>query len=361
MPTTVKNPWSLAIVGVLAVAGGFFVVRHASDASNLAAGLGALDLRFAGFGLVVSCLAMLNRGLLNRASHRAVGLEAEAGAMTRTAAVGFAAQKMVKSAGAAGLAVFVRDGRRRGYAPGTVAAACVLSAVSSFVALGVLLLSAIGVLALTGRLTGWWVAAATGFGLYSTAVVVIGVALVRHRSATVRLWSRARRAWGRLTRRPPRGSADDVPGDVFAALDEAWTRPGSLGSLLLHGVASKMLGALMLVAAVASVGLPVSPAAAVVVYATALGASMVTIVPGGVGAVEGSTTALLVASGVSVASATLAVVLFRFFDLLMPVVSGAFAARGRFPSVPEPEAAAATEPLPEHVEPTPAPVLATAV
>ncbi len=336
MSTNRRSPWLFVIVGVLTIGAAFFIVRHAAEARRLADEAGALDLRFAAAGLLISAAAMFNRGLLNRAAHRAVGLDAGAGAMTRTAAVGFAAQKMIKSAGAAGLAVFVRDGRRRGHAPGSVAAACVLSAVSSFVALGILLLSAIGVLTLTDRMTGWWVAAAAGFGLYALAVVVIGVALVRHRSATVRLWSRARHTWSRLTRRPSRRRVDTVPDKMFEALDAAWARPGALGWLLLHGVASKMLGALMLVAAVASVGLPVSPAGAIVIYATALAASMVTIVPGGVGTVEGSTAALLVASGASVAAATLAVVLFRFFDLLVPVITGALAAR----RPPEPPLAA---------------------
>ena len=123
--------------------------------------------------------------------------------------------------------------------------------------------------------------------------------------------------------------------------------------MLLHGVVSKALGALMLVAAVSSVGLPVSPASAVVVYATALGASMITIVPGGVGTVEGSTAALLVASGASLAAATLAVVLFRFFDLLVPVLTGALAARRR--GLPAP-----IESLPAPVESLPAPMVLVA-
>jgi uncharacterized membrane protein YbhN (UPF0104 family) len=128
---------------------------------------------------------------------------------------------------------------------------------------------------------------------------------------------------------------------LFEALDVARTRLGAVRLVLLHGVASKILGALMLVAAVAAVGLPVSPTAAVLVYATALGASMVTIVPGGVGTVEGSTTALLVASGAPTASAALAVLVFRFFDLLVPVVVGAAVARSRREPDPSPSEPAA--------------------
>lgn len=351
IPTKRRSPWLVALLGVLAIAAAFFVARHASEARRLADQAGSLDLRFAAVGMLLSVSAIANRGLLNRAAHRAVGLDTGTGAMTRTAAVGFTAQKMVKSAGAAGLAVFVRDGRRRGHEPGAVAAACVLTAVSSFVALGILLVSAIAVLVLTDRMTGWWIAAVTGFGLYTVVVVAIGFAVVRNRTVAVRLWSWGQRTWCRLTGRSPARQTQAVPDHLFDALDRALTHRGALGSLLLHGVASKALGALMLIAALSSVGVPVSASGAVVVYATALGASMVTIVPGGVGTVEGSTAALLVASGASLAAATLAVVLFRFFDLLVPVCIGAVAARRRDEPAPTP-----VESLPQLVESLPEPV-----
>ena len=71
------------------------------------------------------------------------------------------------------------------------------------------------------------------------------------------------------------------------------------------------------------------------VYATALAASMVTIVPGGVGTVEASTAALLITAGASAGSAAVAVALFRLFDLWLPLVTGAVLARGEIGD-PEP-------------------------
>ncbi len=332
-----RSPWFVAAFLALSLGAMFFVVRHAAEARQLLDNAGSLDLRLVFVGVLLSGLAIANRGLLNRAAHHAVGLDAGVGAMTQTAAVGFAAQKMVKSAGVAGLAVFVRDGRRRGHAPGTVAAACVLTAVSSFMALGVLLLAAVALLAATDRLTGWWVVAAAGFGVYATVATVAGFVVAHNRDTAVGVWSRAECTWRRLTRRPRGASAAAaVPGHLLDALEAARRQGGGLVVMFLHGVASKALGALMLVVAVAAVGLPIGPAGAVIVYATALGASMVTIVPGGVGAVEGSATALLVASGAPLGSAALAVLVFRFFDLLVPVIVGALAARGRVEPEPLP-------------------------
>jgi uncharacterized protein (TIRG00374 family) len=96
---------------------------------------------------------------------------------------------------------------------------------------------------------------------------------------------------------------------------------------VLHALAAKLLGALTLVAAVAAVGLPVSFTTAIVIYATALAASFVTIVPGGLGSVEASTLALLIGAGATAGAAALAVALFRLFDLWLPVLTGAAVAR----------------------------------
>jgi uncharacterized membrane protein YbhN (UPF0104 family) len=263
--------------------------------------------------------------------------------MTHTAAVGFAAQKMIKSAGAVGLAVFVRHGRRRGFAAAEVAAACILTAVASFVALGVLLVVAIGVLAATGGLGGWWIAAAVGFAIYATLVAVLATVIARSRRIAERLWQAGQRLRRRLPGdRPTSGAA--FPAELFDAVAAARRQPDAMRSMMLHAVASKALGALMLAAAVTAAGLPISTSGAVVVYATALAASMVTIVPGGFGAVEGSTAALLLAAGASAGAAALAVALFRLFDLWVPVLTGALAARGELrppdaPAAPRPRGA----------------------
>ena len=75
-----------------------FAAGNSESAAHLVTGAGSIDITLALVGLSCSVLAMGNRGLLNRAAHRAVGIDAGVGAMTHTAAVGFAAQKMIKSA-----------------------------------------------------------------------------------------------------------------------------------------------------------------------------------------------------------------------------------------------------------------------
>ena len=315
----------VAVVGVFAVA---FVIGNGDSARSLLDGAGSINLTLAMVGLACSALAIGNRGLLNRAAHRAVGLDAGVGAMTHTAAVGFAAQKMIKSAGAVGLAVFLRHGKRRGHAPCAVAAACLLTASASFVAMGVLLGAALLALAVTGELTGWWLAAGAAFAVYALVLAPLAVLIVRDRRAAHWAWRGGQRIRRRLPWCKNRDASDaQFPTALLDAVADARTRPGAMRDVLLHAVASKVLGALALVAAIAAVGLPITAAGALVIYATALAASLLTIIPGGIGTVEASTTALLIGAGATAGAAALAVALFRLFDLWLPVLTGAAVAR----------------------------------
>lgn len=327
--------WTIgfSIVGAACLA--VFVWGHGDLFAQLLTALGSIDRVLLIVGLACSALSIVNRGVLNRCAHRAVGLDARVPEMTSTAAVGFAAQKMIRSAGAAGLAVFVRRGRRRGYATATVAAACLLTAIASFAALGVLLATTIVVLAATGGLTGWWIAAAVGFGLYSVVAGAVLWLMLRSDGAAMWMWDRAQAVRRRFRRGPAATDEQPVPVVLLDALRAARHQPASMGRLLVQAVTSKLLGAAMLATAVAAVGLPIDVTMALVVYSTALAASMVSIVPGGVGTVEGSTTALLVAAGATAGASAVAVALFRLFDLLVPVAVGALAARRELAGRPE--------------------------
>ncbi len=314
----------IAVVGAFALA---FVISNGGSARSLVSGAGSINVTLALVGLGCSALAMGNRGLLNRAAHRAVGLDAGVGAMTHTAAVGFAAQKMIKSAGTVGLAVFLRHGKRRGHAPCAVAAACLLTASASFVAMGVLLGAALVVLAVTGQLTGWWLAAGVAFAVYALVAAPLAVLIVRDRRAANWAWRGGQRIRRRLPWCKNRDADAQFPTALLDAVADARTRPGAMRDLMLHAVASKLLGALALAAAIMAVGLPVTAAGALVIYATALAASLLTIIPGGIGTVEASTTALLIGAGATAGAAALAVALFRLFDLWLPVLTGAAVAR----------------------------------
>lgn len=323
--TTRRLVLTAVMIVIVASAIAVFAAGQGGLVRNLVVGLGTIDPMLLGIGLACSILSIVNRGVLNRCAHRAVGLETGVGEMTSTAAAGFAAQKMIKSAGAAGLAVFVRRGRRRGHDAASIVAACLLTAIASFASLGILLAATIVVLAVSGGLSGWWIAAAIAFAVYA---LVVGTALsfvLRSDRAATWVWRRVQSI--RFRRRPGHAADQPMPDVMLEALRTARRRPALMARLLAQAVLSKVLGAVMLAVAVFAVGLPLDVTTALVVYSSALAASMVSIVPGGVGTVEGSMTALLVAAGGAAGASALAVAVFRLFDLLVPVVVGALAAR----------------------------------
>ena len=313
----------------IAVGLAFFAIRNGSQLAAAFAGITRMAMWPASAGVGLSITAIANRGQLNRAAYRAAGMDIGSFAMTRTSAVGFAANKVVKSGGAAGLSVFVRDGRRQGLPSGKVAASCVLVACASFAALGVLLAATVILLAVAGRLTGWWMAAAAGFSLYGLAVVAAGLLATHSRPRAVRLVCRVQRGLARVRHRRSTAALAAAPSStsavdaLFDALAQARRRPRRTGRIIGHAIASKVLGASMLMAAAHAAGIPLSVATAVVIYATALAASFVSIVPGGVGVVEASTGAMLISNGAPVPAAVLAVAVFRILDLWLPVMAGA--------------------------------------
>lgn len=307
------------------VMAGLFLVTNAAMVGTAMAGLGDASLAPVFVGVLLSFVAMANRGLLNRAAHRAVGLEADAASLTRTSTVGYAASKVVKSGGASGLAVFVRHGRRRGHPGCTVTASCVIVSALTFAALGVLMAANITVLGIHGRLSGWWLAAGAGFAAYSVGVLFLCRTAMR-RSRAQALWARSRAILSRVRRRPldPEGSGLDA---VYDALAVARHNRRWLGRALGHALLSKGLGLAMLLAAALAGGLPLSITDALLVYTTALTASFLSIVPSGIGVVEATTGAMLVGAGAPVAMAIVIVALFRIFDLWLPVATGAILGR----------------------------------
>jgi len=319
-----------------------FVATNASTVTSAVAGLGQSNIKPILVGLTLSVVAMLNRGLLNHAAHRAVGLAPTRTQMANTTAVSFAANKLLQSGGASGLAVFLRHGKARGFPGGRVAASCLIASVAALVALSILFSATVGLLAVSGRLTGWWLAASVGFAVYAVGVTVIARCALRSQSAMTRLWASTQRLRNRLTRR---NRDIDLSGldDLYEAFTLTHTHRPWARRAVAHAVASKALGAAMLLAAAVAAGVPLSPTGAIVIYAAALAASFVSILPAGVGVVEASVGAMFAATGAPVAVAVVAVALYRIFDLWLPVGVGAFLGRKELRRKPPAEPEIETE------------------
>jgi len=87
-----------------------FAITNAPAMQSLGGAVSHISPGVAVAGMALSRVAILNRAGLNRAAHNVVGLPAEPLSMIRPAAAGFAANKILRSGGMAGAAMFVRHG-----------------------------------------------------------------------------------------------------------------------------------------------------------------------------------------------------------------------------------------------------------
>lgn len=278
-------------------------------------------------GVVLSLAGIANRGELNRLAHRASNMRSARVSMIRTSAVSFAANKIIRSGGVSGMAVFVRRGHRDGHQAGAVVGACLIAGVAVFLATGALLLGAIVVLALTGTVETEWLAATAAFAI-SIVLVIALVTRGTQTSMVDRAWGWCQRAHRRLTRRKGAAPLDpSFPDHLRTALSVARQGPADLRRVMSHAMISKVLGIGMIAIAAGAAGIDLSFSDSVTIYAAAIVVAFIAVVPGGGGAVEVSTAALLINAGAGTATAALAIALFRIFDLWLPAAIGALLAR----------------------------------
>ncbi len=290
----------------------------------------ALEPMLVALGL--SGIAILNRAAQYRAAHRALGLDAGLLQMAKVSAAAYALNKVVKTGGLGGMALFVRHGSHRGYPAGTVIASCVVHSVAGHAVFLTMLGTVLGWLAATGSLTRSWSLAAGGVALVIVAVVVGALAMLRRRSAVERWFARPFELAGKVAARfgltcpgPPDRSHIDR---FYEAAGTIRRDPKASLPIFAHAVVGKLLGATVLIAALRAVGSEVGLVPAMLVYALALIAAASTVLPGGFGVVEATMTVLLAGYGVSTPTAIAAIAVFRLLDMWLPVIVGLLLAPG---------------------------------
>lgn len=283
--------------------------------------------------LGLAAAGVVNRAGQFRSAHRLAGLDTDLRSMARVSAAGYAVNKVVKTGGLGGAALFVRHGRHRGHPPGGVLAACLLSSVSGQLALLTIAGIALGSLAATGHASGSWLLAGATLALVLLVVVpTLGLAALRSRETVHRWYPRPFVAADRwLSRIGLRGPATPDPTNVdrfFEAIATVRARPLASLPVLAHALAAKVIGAGVLTAALAAVGADIGPGTALLVYVMALVAAAGTVLPGGIGAVEATMTVLLARAGVPAPTALAGTITFRFLDLWLPIAVGLVLAPG---------------------------------
>jgi len=265
-----------------------------------------IDWAVALLGLAVAG-PVLHSGLL-RAGQETVGARLGSWEALRLAAGIHAANLTVRAAGAAGLGVLLRH---RGDPVGPLArsAAYVLGRLVAHVAFAVLVLAALVLLGVDGRLTALLVAGGGTFLLSRAAQVALLWLAATHPHALPE--------WRRLDR------VRAIAPEFGVILRRAAADPRKLLRIATWAVALDVLRVGWLWVALHAVGAAPSVDTAVETYGTVAILAMISILPAGLGAVDAGLAATLHHAGTTTATALAGVLLFRVADLWVPLAAGA--------------------------------------
>jgi uncharacterized protein (TIRG00374 family) len=324
-----RTGWTPRILGaVLALFAGWFFVSHADGflpALGKVVSLGPAALPV-GLGLVA--LGVLTRGLQAKASFRLVELDAPLAPMVKLSAMSYATNKVVKSAGAAGLVPYLAHADRTGHARSRATAAYMSAKLAETISLCLLVAVAVTAGAATGSLHGGALYGAIGSAVYAIVVGIGLVLMASRRSLVVSLAARSRQMRAKVRARfghPERDVEGCAGHELACAMSRLRADRQATFALLGTAVFGKLLGCAALALVLAGLGVHLDPATMLLVYTLTIMAALVGPLPGGIGVADASLGALLIANGVPGAAAAGAVIAFRLLDLWIPLFVGAIA------------------------------------
>jgi len=321
----------LATVAVGAVA---FAAANRSQVPLVARVLRQANPRFVGLALAICALGLLNQAALHHATQRAVGLRPRFMKSLQAATAALFLNLVVKSGGMAGATAFVRadpGGHRRG----RVVVAYLLATLLGQLTFAVVLAASLVLIWEDGRLTSVDMAASLVFAGIMAGVLAALVAGLHSREALRRVHSlprrialRARTILGPPNAASPRGGADHSGADdLYDAVQVLARRPARATSAVAHAFGVEALGTASLWSVLRALGAQPGWTLALVAYAVSVLFAIVGFLPGGLGFVEAGLGAVLVSYGITGPVAVAAVVLYRLFELWIPVAVGAWTAQ----------------------------------
>lgn len=283
------------------------------------------DWRWALIGIAVMALGFVNLGWMHAAARRVVGIPTPAASLVPVAMSANALNLVVKSGGMAGLGAFAADGRERGLARGQVIAAYVLVVTVADVAFTLMLLVALATIIVDGRFSVIDGIAVALFAVYLIIRASLVTVAWRSRNAVRRLMSWPSRALARLSRRTAPVPDHEAADELFDALGMIRADPRRVVRTTVHACIVDVVGIAELWAVCHAVGTGTGLYVAFVAYLVSVLFAIVSVLPAGLGFVELSLSAVLVSFGSCATTAAAAVVLYRLFELWLPLASGGLA------------------------------------
>ncbi len=319
----------MALLAVSAVS--FAIVERPSASGAIS------DLRGARPAWVLAAVALAGASLVvlaivQQRAQRVAGLESSLRELLRPTLHAHALNSVSKSAGLAGVVALTRHAETKHQPRGKTVAAYLLADVAEQVSFLVVVGAAFGMLAASRQITGSELVTGVLFTAYIGGAIVILATTFRSREATRRLFTLparmrvrvpwARFPWARTGSAPNVESAPPVhdgADELYDAISTMRASPGRSLSVVLVAIVADLVLVGLLMVCLRAVGASVSLGVVFVVFAMSTLFGIVGVLPGGVGFVEVSAGAALVAHGVRLDQATAAVGLYRLGELYLPL------------------------------------------
>jgi uncharacterized membrane protein YbhN (UPF0104 family) len=321
------SPVQRVLAGAVVLLAAWFIVANGQELRGVMGVLRHATPGWLAAGVVVCGMWLVNQAAFHAAAQRAVGLSASVRRLLVPSCAAVFLNIVVKSGGMAGLGALRSEGRTLAKPLGAVTAAYLLVAVTGEVGFAAVLAGAIAVMVADGILTAAEVLGVVVFLLYLGARLGLLLAAVRSREAARRVASAPTRLWARVRRLPPPRVDTRAADEVVDAVGVLRASPGQAVPVLAHALAVEGLGVILVWVSMEAVGIHARPALALVSYAVSVLFTIVGILPAGLATVELSMTAVLVSSGVVASTAAAAVILYRLFELWLPLGVGSLSAR----------------------------------
>lgn len=314
------------LAAVLAAIALVFVLENRRDVPNMWRSLTTARPLWCLLAGTLMVLWTANDSALHRATLRATGTRMRLRSVAVAACVAHFLNLTTKSAGAAGLAGFRAEARRAELSETSVTAGYVLAALFTEWAFAAALMASLVLLATEGGLSAADIAGSVVFVVYAGSRIAILVTAIRDRYKLRRLMQLPTRMWSWLCRRSPSAGikrSDSAADDVFDSLQLVRDRGRALLPAAGHAVATEMIATGILWACLHAVGASLGPLQSLVAYSISGLFGIVGFLPGGLGFVEVSLSAVLVRFGTAGVTAASAVMLYRVFEWWIPVAVGA--------------------------------------
>jgi glycosyltransferase 2 family protein len=328
-----RNGWGRWLLVVLAVALLVFVAGQFLSARELGLDLSRADWRWVAVAVALQAVFFLLYGALYRHAFRAVGVEIGALELVPVLLASLFVKTVLPLTAAPAAAVFIDDASARGQSGTRTAVGLVVVVIVDLVMALPFVAAGAVALVLSARLVAFALAGTALFVLFIAALLV-GLALAALRPVLLGLLLGAcravvNRAAAFAGRRAPLSEewVHRTADQLVAAVTSIPRHPRDVAiasgySVLLHAANLAGLAALFL-----AFGQRLDPAALMAGFGMSIVFFVVTIVPDGIGAVEGAMALVFVQLGMSPTAAILVTLAYRVLNVWLPVGLGFWCAR----------------------------------